>query len=81
MVTYKIIRRRAADAEKLVEKLEIYDFDVDAGWGHYIIDAKSLLGVMGLGIGKEIELRAYTSTRETLDMDLKGFLTDSETTG
>lgn len=33
------------------------DFDIDISYQHIVIDAKSLLGVMGLGMSKELTVK------------------------
>ncbi len=40
------------DAVELIGILSKYSFDIDMVLGRYVIDAKSILGVLGLGIGK-----------------------------
>ena len=36
-----------------------YPYDMDMKHGRYIVDAKSLLGLMNLGFQKKIELKVY----------------------
>ena len=47
---------------------EILDFvfDMDMKKGHVVVDAKSLLGIMHLGINNEIALQMYTDDCEEL---------------
>lgn len=41
-----------------------YNFDIDALYGHYIIDAKSLLGMLSIGLDKQIKIVAYYDSDE-----------------
>lgn len=43
-----------------VSKAEGCDFDVDIRYNHLVIDAKSLIGVMNIGIGKPVEIVCHT---------------------
>lgn len=39
-----------------VAKAEKCDYDIDVKYNHFIIDGKSLIGVMNIGIGKQVEI-------------------------
>ena len=43
-----------------------YEFDMDMKKGHVVVDAKSLLGIMHLGINNEIALQMSTDDCEEL---------------
>lgn len=42
-----------------VNKVAKYPYDMDMKRGRFIVDAKSLLGIMNLGFKNEIELKVY----------------------
>lgn len=51
---------KLADAEEVQEFVSAAgkcDFDIDISYQHIVIDAKSLLGVMGLGMSKELTVK------------------------
>lgn len=43
-----------------VNTVSKYEFDMDMKRGHIIVDAKSLLGIMHLGLNNVIELQMYS---------------------
>ena len=45
------------DVVKFVDRVGKYPYDMDMKSGRYIVDAKSLLGLMNLGFKKKIELK------------------------
>lgn len=61
------------DVLRFVEKMNRYNFDIDVVFGHCIIDAKSILGVLGLGLGKELKIVAHTEEAGELENDLNAF--------
>ena len=54
------------DVNKFVHILSKYDADFNLYCGSYCVDAKSLLGIMHLGINNEIALQMYTDDCEEL---------------
>ena len=44
------------EAERLVAELEKIDGDANLAYGSYVVDAKSILGIMSVGIGRECTL-------------------------
>ena len=54
------------DVSKFVHILSKYDADFNLYCGSYCVDAKSLLGIMHLGINNEIALQMYTDDCEEL---------------
>ena len=47
-ITKKFRMNTPSDAEFIAKKLCKYDYDIDAVIGRYVIDAKSLLGLLSL---------------------------------
>lgn len=43
-----------------VNKAENCDFDVDVCYNHLVIDGKSLMGVMNVGLGKTVEIVCHS---------------------
>lgn len=44
-----------------VNKAEACDFDVDICYNHLVIDGKSLMGVMNVGLGKPVEIVCHNT--------------------
>ena len=50
--------------QKFVDSVRKIPYDVDARHGNYIVDAKSLLGILSLSLGKEIEIIVHSDDDE-----------------
>ena len=46
--------------QKFIDAIRKMPYDVDARHGHYIVDAKSILGILSLSLGREIDLEVHT---------------------
>lgn len=55
-MNYTIKLKNKEEAERLVAALEGVDGDVNLAYGSYVVDAKSLLGVLSVGLGRECTL-------------------------
>ena len=66
------------DAIKLVNTLAKYPCDIDMVLGRYIIDAKSILGVLGLGTGKKVKLSIHMDEAQELLHELTAYLYKDE---
>lgn len=55
----KVNFKNPDDVKNFVETVEKYPYSMDMKRGRYIVDAKSLLGLMNLGLNKDIELDVY----------------------
>lgn len=54
-----ILLKNQNDIVNFVNKMEKYPFHADLYCGSCVVDAKSLLGVMGFGMGKVMTLQIY----------------------
>lgn len=61
-----IIFSRPEDVLNFVRTAEKYPYDMDLESGRAVVDAKSLLGLMNLGLNKEIELKVYDENCQDL---------------
>ena len=43
-----------------------YNYDIDAVCGRYVIDAKSIMGLLSLGIPKEIFIVIHTNNKDVI---------------
>ena len=69
-----VIKLKPSDVEHFVHEAEQCDFDIDISYNRYIVDAKSLLGLMNLGFDQKIELKVYEEECENLWEELDKFL-------
>ena len=56
MTKMKHIFTSVEELAAFVAKAEKCDYDIDVRYNHFIIDGKSLIGVMNIGIGKQVEI-------------------------
>jgi phosphotransferase system HPr-like phosphotransfer protein len=63
----KLLLNKFEDIQKFVRISNTYDSDINVYKGHYIIDGKSLLGVMSLNLSETIEVEIITNNE--LDID------------
>ena len=66
MSEMKITFKHPDEILDFVNTVSKYEFDMDMKKGHVVVDAKSLLGIMHLGINNEIALQMYTDDCEEL---------------
>ena len=62
------------DIVAFVKKVKKYPFDMDMKRGRYMVDAKSLLGLMTLGFQEKIELKVHSDDCEDLWNDIREFV-------
>lgn len=62
------------DAVSLVNKLSEYDCEADLISGCYYADAKSIVGVMGIGIQREMLLVVHSDEQNKIKKDLERFI-------
>lgn len=51
-------------AIELVKFFQFSSYDVDLAVGQDVVDAKSIVGVLAMGVGKEAKLRVYSSKQQ-----------------
>lgn len=54
------------DANSFVKAIDKYDYDIDAVCGRYVIDAKSIMGLLSLGIPKEVNVIIHTNNKDVI---------------
>lgn len=54
------------DANSFVKAVDKYDYDVDAVCGRYVIDAKSIMGLLSLGLPKSVEIIIHTNNKNVI---------------
>lgn len=64
MESIKVRFESMQDCQKYVMAIENYPFNIDLQCGRQIIDGKSMLGILGFGLRKVLELRLHTEDEE-----------------
>lgn len=62
------------DVKDFVNIVNKYDFEVDLTSGRYVVDAKSIMGIFSLDLGKPIRVEVHTDAPEKIYEELKPFL-------
>lgn len=62
------------DIQAFLNIIQDYPYDMDLSKGSVIVDAKSLLGIINLGIQKSITLNVYADACDELEEDIKQFI-------
>lgn len=62
----KVTFKSPQEILEFVNTVSKYDFDMDMRKGRVVVDAKSLLGIMHLGLNNEMELQMHSENCEEL---------------
>ncbi len=74
MNRHEILLRTQNDIVNFVNKITQYPFSADLLCGSRVVDAKSLLGVLGFGMGKVLTLQVYGDDSSMLMSDISEYL-------
>ena len=74
METVNILIPNSEAVSDFVDKTSSLPFDVDLGRGNRLVDAKSLLGVLYLGVGRITELFAPKEKMTQVEEKLREYL-------
>lgn len=64
MKTVKISLNSIDKVKSFVNDITKYDYDFDLVSGRYVIDAKSIMGIFGLDLSKDIDLNIHAEGEE-----------------
>ena len=70
MSEMKLTFKTPDEIVEFVKTVSKYEFDVDVRRGRVVVDAKSLLGIMHLGLSSILELKMHTADGEELETEL-----------
>ena len=70
MSEMKLTFKTPDEIVEFVNTVSKYEFDVDVRRGRVVVDAKSLLGIMHLGLNSVLELKMHTADGEELETEL-----------
>ncbi len=60
MKSVTISLEKASSVKEFVNITQSYDFEITLKSGHYVVDAKSILGIFSLDTTKPIEVEIYS---------------------
>ena len=66
MSEMKITFKHPEEIREFVNMVSKYDFDIDVRRGRGVVDAKSLLGIMHLGLNNVMDLKLHSDDCEEL---------------
>ena len=69
-----VIFRKVEDMLDFVKKVENYPYNMDMKSGRFTVDAKSLFGLLNLGLERKIELKVYYEDCDALFDDIAPYL-------
>ena len=70
MSEMKLTFKTPDEIVEFVNTVSKCEFDVDVRRGRVVVDAKSLLGIMHLGLNSILELKMHTADGEELETEL-----------
>ena len=70
MSEMKLTFKNPDEIVEFVNTVSRYDFDVDVKRGRIVVDAKSLLGIMHLGLNSVLDLKIHSGDCEELQTKL-----------
>ena len=66
MTTVTVLLNSIDKVKSFVDTISVYDCEFDLVSGRYIIDAKSILGILSLELSKPVNLTIYTDKEAEL---------------
>ena len=63
----------AEEVKAFVSIVNRYPYDMDLRAGRHVVDAKSILGIFSLDLGRPISLEVYTDSCDDLERDISQF--------
>ena len=69
-----VIFRKVEDMLDFVKKVENYPYNMDMKSGRFTVDAKSLFGLLNLGLERKFELKVYDENCDALFDDIAPYL-------
>ncbi len=73
MKTANILLSSINDVKTFVNVVSKYDFDVDLSSERYVVDAKSIMGILSLDLSKPIKVDIHSDDCEAFLAELKAF--------
>ena len=74
MKAFNIMLRSINDVKDFVNLVNKYKFDVDLTSGRYVVDAKSIMGIFSLDLGKPIRVEVHTDECDSFCSEINAFI-------
>lgn len=75
MPTLTIQLKSVRDVQEFVRTVNDFRYEVDLTEGHYVVDAKSIMGILSLDLSKPLLLDIHTADCTDLVKKLEPFMT------
>lgn len=75
MKKMKVVFKNVDEISNFVNIVSKYPYEMDLAKGRIVIDAKSLLGIITLGVLNEVDLIIHSDTSDDLRSEIGDFLT------
>lgn len=76
MKTVSILLKEIQNIKTFSNIIMKYPYEIDLRSDRYIVDAKSILGVLSLDLSKPIEMQIYADSCDDLLADIKEFVVE-----
>ena len=76
MKTFHLMLNSINDVKDFVNIVSKYDFDVDLTSVSYVVDAKSIMGILSLNLSKPIKVEVHSDDCDEFMNELKRFIVD-----
>ncbi len=73
MKAVNVTLNMAENVKKFVNIVNRYSFDIDLRSGRFVVDAKSILGIFSLDLGKPLIMEIYADDCDELLEEIKAF--------
>ena len=73
MTTFDVVLKSITEVKNFVNIVNKYDFEIDLISGRYVVDAKSIMGIFSLDLGKPIRVELHTDAPEAISAELAPF--------
>lgn len=73
MITVQVLLNNIENVNKFVAKMSEKDYDVDLTSGKYLVNAKSMMGVLSLDLTRPVTVNAETDDQSFLD-EIKDYI-------
>ena len=74
MKTFELVLNSINDVKEFVNTVSKYDFDVDLTSGRYVVDAKSIMGIFSLDLGKPIKVEVHSDDCDKFLAEVDSFI-------
>ena len=71
----KVKFKNINDIVDFVKRVEKFPYNMDIQQGQLMVDAKSLLGIMNLGLNQTVNLTVYSEECKDLEREIKNYIT------